>query len=128
MSGWKLLCGLGAAPLPFISACKLQCVCAAQGLVKFDPLLVNAKEASVALSVSADVEAASEDMQHFESTLAALPNTGYKAQQAQPQQPARPKVSESDKRPKKRMKAEDNSHNKSWDSDQSLQVTNNAVG
>lgn len=99
-------------------------------MVKFDPLLVNAKESSVAPSVSADVEpTASDDLQHFESSLAALPHTGYKAQQPQPQQSSRPKVSELDRRPKKKsIKAEDNAHNKSWDSDQSLQVVNNATG
>ena len=97
-----------------------------QGLVKFDPLLVNAKESSVAPSVSADVDpAASDDLQHFESSLAALPHTGYKDQQPQPQQPPRPKVSESEKRSKKKItKAEDNAHNKSLDS---LQVVDNAT-
>lgn len=93
-------------------------------MVKFDPLLVNVKESSVAPSVSADAEpAASEDMQHFESTLVPLPQTGYKGQQSQIQQPARPKTSQSDKRPKKKVtKADDNAHNKSWDSDHSTQV------
>lgn len=96
----------------------------APGLVKFDPLLVNVKESSVAPSVSADAEpAASEDMQHFESTLVPLPQTGYKGQQSQIQQPARPKTSQSDKRPKKKVtKADDNAHNKSWDSDHSTQM------
>lgn len=96
----------------------------AQGLVKFDPSLANTKESSVAPSVSADAEpAASEDVHQLESTLASLPHTGYNAQQTQPQHPVRPKTSQSDKRPKKRVrKAEDNAHNKSWDSDQSMQV------
>lgn len=98
--------------------------CSAQGLVKFDPSLVNTKESSVAPSLSADAEpAACEDVHQFESTLASLPHTGYKAQQSQPQHPVRPKTSQSDKRPKKRVrKADDNAYNKSWDSDQSMQV------
>lgn len=112
------------SPTPLSSFASYNHTDVAQGLVKFDPLLVNAKESSVAPTVSADVEpTASEDLQHFESTLAALPHTGHKAHQHQPQQPPRSKVPESDRRPKKRItKAEDNAHNKSWDSDQSLQV------
>ncbi|KAL3151866.1 hypothetical protein ABBQ38_012829 [Trebouxia sp. C0009 RCD-2024] len=96
----------------------------APGLVKFDPSLVNTKESSVAPSLSADAEpAACEDVHQFESTLASLPHTGYKAQQSQPQHPVRPKTSQSDKRPKKRVrKADDNAYNKSWDSDQSMQL------
>ena len=99
-------------------------VCTAQGLVKFDQSLVNAKESSVAPSFSADVEpAASEDMHHFESTLASLPHTGDKVQHHQQQHPAQRKLSEPTKRPKKRLKkGEDSSHNANWDSDQSSQV------
>ena len=91
--------------------------------MKFDQSLVNAKESSVAPSVSADVEpAASDDMHQFESTLAALPHPGHKSEPSQ-QHPAQTKVPQPEKRPKKRLKkAEDISHNANWDSDQSSQV------
>lgn len=95
-----------------------------QGLVKFDPTLVNLKESSVAPEVSADVEqAASGDLRHLESSSAPPIQPGQKPQQSHHQPPARSKQ-ETDKRPKKRAKkSEDVQQNANWDSDQSFQVS-----
>lgn len=95
----------------------------AAGLVKFDPKMCNAKESSVAPQISIDVvQAAPVDLQHLESPYASSLQTGQKLEQPQHQQPGRPKIQESDKRPKKRAKKSDVAPSTNWDSDQSSQM------
>lgn len=85
--------------------------------------MCNAKESSVAPQISIDVvQAAPDDLQHLESPYASSLQTGQKLEQPQHQQPGRPKIQESDKRPKKRAKKSDVAPSTNWDSDQSSQV------
>jgi hypothetical protein len=89
-----------------------------QGLVKFDPRLVNVKESFVAPEISADVDQASEDIKHHEGSV-----PPSQSGQSQHRPPARQKQHEAEKRPKKRAKKSEDAHHASWDSDQSSQVT-----
>lgn len=91
---------------------------ALQGLVKFDARLVNVKESSAAPEISADADQASEDVQHHEGSSVPPSHTG----QSQHQPPARQKIHDTDKRPKKKAKKAQDTPHASWDVDRSSHV------